>query len=266
MQRDFLYLLDMESERNKNIPKLNIIDKIVPFLNQLLHFFIIINILMLCLETVQELDEYNYIHDIFEIVSIVFFSIEYVVRVFWAIKKKRVLAYLLSPLGIIDLLSIIPYYLPLITGYNLSFFKILRLFRLLRIFKLYRYSNHLQAVMEVIKHKLEYLGALFFAAGIVVLFCSCATFYFEHDAQPDKFKNIFSALWWAVSTVMTIGYGDIIPITVGGKIMATMLGFIGISLLAVLAGIFSAGFVEVVDKKKVGGTTRKDNFRNKKED
>ncbi len=256
----------MEQSKNTNFLNFIYSEKTIQITNQILHFFIILNILMLCLETVEELNEYHYIHEWFENVSIAIFSIEYLVRVYYARQRKRALKYMFSPLGLIDFLSIIPYFIPLGVYQNFSFFKILRLFRLLRIFKVYRYSDHLQTVIEVIRKKLEYLGALFFATAIVVLFCSCAAYYLEHDAQPDKFRNIFSALWWAVSTVMTIGYGDIIPITPGGKIMATILGFIGISLLAVLAGIFSAGFVEVVDKKKVTSAPRKDNFRNKKED
>ena len=256
----------MEQPKNKNFLNFIYSDKTIRVTNQILHFFIIVNIAMLCLETVEELNEYHYIHTWFENISIVVFSIEYLVRVYYASQRQRVLKYIFSPLGLIDFLSIVHYFIPMGASQNFSFFKILRLFRLLRIFKVYRYSDHLQTVIEVIRRKLEYLGALFFATSIVVLFCSCAAYYLEHDAQPDKFRNIFSALWWAVSTVMTIGYGDIIPITPGGKIMATILGFIGISLLAVLAGIFSAGFVEVVDKKKVTSAPRKDNFRNKKED
>ena len=256
----------MNSPKNNTVVEFLYSEKLSQVLNQVLHYFIILNIVMLCLETVEELHEYHYIHEWFENVSIGVFSIEYIVRVYNASQRKRALKYIFSPLGLIDILSIIPYFIPVGTSKNFSFFKILRLFRLLRIFKVYRYSDHLQTVMEVIKHKVEYLGALFFATSIVVLFCSCAAYYLEHDAQPEKFRNIFSSLWWAVSTVMTIGYGDIIPITPGGKIMATILGFIGISLLAVLAGIFSAGFVEVVDKKKVTSAPRKDNFRNKKED
>jgi voltage-gated potassium channel len=241
-------------------------DRFTPVLNQLLHFVIIINIIVICLETLEELKAYFHLFETIELVSVIVFSIEYLIRLIWSYKYHKVSKYALSVIGIIDLLSILPFYFPLLLGFNLSFFKVLRLFRLLRIFKLYRYSDHLQTVIEVIKHKLEYLWALLFATGIVVLFCSVATYYFEHEAQPSLFKSVFSSLWWAVSTVMTIGYGDMIPITVGGKIMATILGFVGISLLAVLAGIFSAGFVEIVEKKKINTSSRKDHFRNSRDD
>ncbi|TAH26446.1 MAG: ion transporter [Cytophagales bacterium] len=269
MQRDFLYLLSMNIQKNTKPRKtalIFILEKILPILNQILHYFILLNIIVICLETMEELSKFRDIFLIIEDISVIFFTLEYIIRILYSIYNKKPFKYIFSFMGIIDLLSIIPFYLPLLTGSKLSFFKVLRLFRLLRILKLYRYSDHLQTVIEVIKHKLEYLTALFFATLIVVLFCSCAAYYFEHDAQPQKFTNIFSSLWWAISTVMTIGYGDIVPITIGGKIMATILGFVGISLLAVLAGIFSAGFVEIVDKKKVGGIARKENFKPKKEE
>jgi predicted GNAT family acetyltransferase len=154
---------------------------------------------------------------------------------------------MISPLGIIDLISIMPFYLPALNTGNLRFVKV---FRMSRFLKIYRHSEHIKIISEVVQSKNEYLHSVFFATSMVLFFCSCATYYFEHEYQPKAFASIFSALWWGICTLTTVGSG-IYPLTVGGKIMGSMLALVGIGLVAIPAGILSAGFVEVMEKKKI---------------
>jgi predicted GNAT family acetyltransferase len=156
-------------------------------------------------------------------------------------------AYILSPLGIIDFISIMPFYLPALNTGNFRFVKV---FRMSRFLKIYRHSEHVKIISEVVQSKKEYLRSVVFATSMVLFFCSCATYYFEHEYQPKQFASIFSSLWWGICTLTTVGSG-IYPLTIGGKFMGSMLALVGIGLVAIPAGILSAGFVEVMEKKKV---------------
>ena len=147
------------------------------------------------------------------------------------------------------MISIFPIFIPF-AALDLRFVKMLRLFQLFRIFKLYRYYEHLRLIVAVIKHKKEDLIATSFSIALVLIFCSCVTYFFEKDVQPDSFQNIFSAFYWGLSTITAIGYGDIFPVTTGGKFMAAILSLLGICLVALPAGILSAGFIEVNEKKR----------------
>ena len=215
-----------------------------------LYFFILLNAIILCLETVKEFNYIKPYFQLFEFVSVVVFSIEYVCHLVYAYAEKRLFKYVFSFLGIIDLISVAPFY---VGDVHFTFVKILRLFRMLRILKIYRYSEHIQTIISVIKSKMEFLTAIMLATGVVLFFCSYTTYYFEHDIQPDKFPNIFAAMWWGIATLTTIGYGDIYPITVGGKVMASILALLGIALIAIPSGILSAGFVEIMEKKRKRG-------------
>jgi voltage-gated potassium channel len=215
--------------------------------NNILYGFIIVNIIVICLETVEELDYLDYYFDIFEFAAIIIFSIEYGIRVAWAYSQNKMWAYILSPLGIIDFISIMPFYLPALNTGNFRFVKV---FRMSRFLKIYRHSEHVKIISEVVQSKKEYLRSVVFATSMVLFFCSCATYYFEHEYQPKQFASIFSSLWWGICTLTTVGSG-IYPLTIGGKFMGSMLALVGIGLVAIPAGILSAGFVEVMEKKKV---------------
>ncbi|MFL5729801.1 MAG: ion transporter [Cytophagaceae bacterium] len=220
---------------------------LISLANNILYGFIIVNIVVICLETVEELDYLEYYFDIFEFASIIVFSIEYGIRVAWAYSQNRMWAYIISPLGIIDFISIMPFYLKELNTGNFRFVKV---FRMSRFLKIYRHSEHVKIISEVVQSKKEYLRSVVYATGMVLFFCSCATYYFEHEKQPAEFSSIFSALWWGICTLTTVGSG-IYPLTIGGKIMGSMLALVGIGLVAIPAGILSAGFVEVMEKKKV---------------
>jgi voltage-gated potassium channel len=213
------------------------------------HILIFLNLGAYALETVKELSPYFSYFDRFEYISLILFTIEYLIRVTVSFLKGKARQYIFSFMGLIDFISILPIFIPF-TRLDLRFVRILRLFQVFRIFKLYRYYEHLQMIVTVIKYKKEDLIATLFSIALVLIFCSCVTFYFEKDVQPESFNNIFSAMYWGISTITTIGYGDIFPKTPGGKFMAAVLSLLGIGLVAMPAGILSAGFIEVNARKR----------------
>lgn len=218
-------------------------------LEKWIHILIFLNLGAYALETVRELSPYFRYFDLFEYFSLVIFTLEYFTRVFLAVLHRKGWKYVSSFMGIIDLISIFPIFIPF-AALDLRFVKMLRLFQVFRIFKLYRYYEHLRLIVEVIRYKKEDLIATTFSIALVLIFCSCVTYFFEKDVQPDSFRNIFSAFYWGLSTITSIGYGDIFPVTTGGKFMAAILSLLGICLVALPAGILSAGFIEVNEKKR----------------
>ena len=217
--------------------------------DKVVHITIFLSFLILALETVKELQRFVLYFEIAEVVSLVIFSIEYMFRVYNAYHEKRALKYIFSFIGLIDLLSILPLFIPFTANVDLRFIKIFRLFSLFRIFKLYRYSEHLRAITKVVGNKKDDLLATLFSILIVLVFCSCLAYYFEKDAQPEKFNNLFQAMYWGVST-LAIGYGDIYPVTIGGKLTATVLAMLGIGLITIPSAILSAGFIEEIQNRK----------------
>ena len=168
----------------------------------------------------------------FELLSIIIFSIEYILRVF---VSKRPYKYIFSFYGIIDVLAILPFY---ITGImDLRFLRMFRIFRVFRAFKLIRYNKALSRFHTAYKIVKEEL-VLFFMVTLMLLFLVSAGIYaFENEAQPEVFKSVFHSAWWAVVTLTTVGYGDVYPITVGGKVFTFFVLMIGIGIIAVPAGL-----------------------------
>ena len=190
-----------------------------------------------------------------EFVSIIVFTVEYALRIWTAnllfpeLNPVRArIRYILSPMAIIDLISILPVLLPILHTYNLVGFRVFRLVRLLRIFKLNRYSDALAAIGEVFRSKAQQMIASTFLVFMVLILASLLIFYAEHDAQPDQFRNAFSGLWWAVATLTTVGYGDIYPITPLGRFFGAVIAILGIGMVAVPTSILSAGFMEALEK------------------
>lgn len=150
----------------------------------------------------------------------------------------------------IDLVAILPFWLPMILPGSLLGMRALRLVRLLRIFKLNRYFDAMKAIGAVIvEKKRELVGSLFFVV-LLMLVTSLLMYSVEHDAQPEAFRNAFSGLWWAVATVTTVGYGDIYPITPLGRLLGALIAFSGIAAVAVPTGIITAGLSSVMEGTK----------------
>jgi voltage-gated potassium channel len=225
--------------------------KLIETADALLHILIFVNLIIISLETFESLSELIWFFELAEDVTVFIFSIEYLTRCYFAYKNARLLKYIFSILGIIDLISVLPFYIPFSNPYDTRFVKLLRLFRLFSLFKLYRYSEHLKTIVEVLKNKSSDLFATLFSIFVVLMFCSYLMYYLEHDVQPEKFANILDALWWGISTLATIGYGDVYPVTAGGKLIASFLALLGVGLIAIPSAILSAGFIEIHNKRKL---------------
>ena len=195
----------------------------------------------------------------FEKWAIIVFSVEYLLRIWtaellfpelpaWRAKLK----YMRSGMAIVDLVSIMPFYLPMFLPINLVGIRAIRLVRLLRVLKLNRYTDAVASIATVFRSKFREILVSVLLVMIMLVIASLLIYYAEHDAQPDKFANAFSGVWWAVATLTTVGYGDIYPVTALGRFLGGIIAITGIGLVAVPTGIISAGFVELLEKKHSG--------------
>lgn len=210
-----------------------------------IQIIIIISLVTFSLETLPNLssDAQSILNKI-EFSIVMFFLAEYILRVVVAEKK---LSYIFSFYGIIDFLAIIPYFLTGIVGSQTL--RILRLLRLFRILKLTRYSEAISRIGRAVSLAKEEL-ILFSVISIVLLYLSALGIYhFEHAAQPDNFKSIFDCLWWSVATLTTVGYGDVYPITLGGRLFTFLVLMLGLGVVAVPTGIISSALASVRKKQ-----------------
>ncbi|MGN0666751.1 MAG: ion transporter [Huintestinicola sp.] len=214
---------------------------------------IILNILVMFLETYAELAPLYHAFKIIEAVTVGVFCIEYALRIWTADflypdeKKGRArLKFLVSFDGIIDLLTILPFFF-------LSGFIVFRMLRVVRIFHLFRINaqyDSFHIITTVLKEKKNQIISSVFIIIILMLASSLGIYHAEHDAQPDVFRNAFSGIWWSMATLLTVGYGDIYPVTVIGRLMGICIAFLGVGVVAIPTGIISAGFVEQYTAKQ----------------
>ncbi|MBO4374081.1 MAG: ion transporter [Lachnospiraceae bacterium] len=188
---------------------------------------------------------------IIEHITVMFFALDYLLRVVSARYRfrmitpgKAVLRYIFSVEGIIDLLSFLPYYLPVFFPGGAVAFRMFRIVRILRLFRLNAYYDSLNVITSIIKSKGQQLLSSMFIIFVLMLASSLCMYSVEHEAQPDVFENAFSGIWWAASALLTVGYGDIYPVTYAGRVLGTIIAFLGVGVVAVPTGIISAGFVE----------------------
>ncbi|MCR5746587.1 MAG: N-acetylmuramoyl-L-alanine amidase [Lachnospiraceae bacterium] len=201
-----------------------------------------------------------------ETVTIAFFAVDYALRIWTADNlypklsyPKAVLRYMVSATGIIDLMSFLPFYIPVfLPGYTTAF----RLFRVMKIFKLFRigaYSDSFSIIKKVLYDKRQQLVTAMFIILTLMVAASLCMYQAEHTAQPEVFRNALSGIWWAGSTLLTVGYGDIYPITPAGQVIGTIIAFVGVGMVAIPTGIISAGFIEEFGEEK-----RKSEIRERK--
>ena len=186
----------------------------------------------------------------FEIATYLAFSVEYVVRIRLAMTKRGWKSYVFSFWGMVDILAIIPFYLPLMVSIDSRFLRVLRLLRVVNIVKAGRHSRAINTLLKVIRSVSTEVSVTLFASVVTVVFAGMLMYYAEHDAQPEVFSNLTQSIWWAVATLTTIGYGDIYPITALGKLIASLLAFVGIGLVAIPAGLISAAYIEELKTRK----------------
>ena len=197
---------------------------------------IILSLITFSIETIPSLDLSTlFFLKEFELFTVIVFSLELIFRL---ILTKPPFKYLFSFYGIVDLLAVLPFYVS--SGIDLRSIRIFRLFRLFRIFKLLKYNSAIDRLFYAFKDiKKELL--IFLVATIFLLYVSSVgIYYFENSVQPEQFKSVFHSMWWAVATLTTVGYGDVYPITAGGKIFTTFMVFIGMGLVAVPTGLFAS--------------------------
>ncbi|MCR5097377.1 MAG: ion transporter [Lachnospiraceae bacterium] len=217
---------------------------------------IVINIICLFAGTFSIPPDIDRNLDMIESVTVGIFILEYILRVWTAdfyytgiSPAKARFKYVFSFFGLVDLLSILPYFIAMLP-WGMVAFRILRIFRIFRLFKINAQSDAFNIVIDVLRAKSRQIMSSVAIVLTMMLAASLLMYGIEHEAQPEVFKNAFSGLWWSVSTLLTVGYGDIYPITTLGRIVAIILSFMGVGLVAIPTGIISAGFVEYYTRMK----------------
>lgn len=212
---------------------------------------IVINVVALLLETMESVrrsapDLFFWIN----VISVALFSVEYLLRVWACTTDPRYsspvsgrLRWAVTPLALVDLLAVLPFYLPFL-GIDLRFMRAARLLRLFRLAKLTRYSRALSVLARVVVRRKEELITSSFVLVLLLLFASSLMYFVEHRVQPQVFSSIPAAMWWAVATLTTVGYGDIYPVTPLGRMLAGVIAVLGIATFAVPTSILGASFAE----------------------
>ncbi len=208
---------------------------------------ILTNVLLTFLMTFKYFDPYYGVFHKIEIATLILFTIEYILRIYTSdllypdkSKGKAVIKFLLSFDGIVDLLTI----LPLVPFAGFVAFRILRVVRIFHLFRINATYDSFNVIAQVISDKKRQIASSVLIIFIFMLASSLGMYSAEHDTQPEAFANAFSGIWWSVSALLTVGYGDIYPMTVWGKILGIFVAFLGVGLVAIPTGIISAGFVE----------------------
>lgn len=232
------------------------------FISSAFDFFIVVmivlNLFVTLFQTFDEAAPYEPVLDVIEPVTIVIFTIEYILRVWTAdllfpnkTYGRAILAFVCSLYGLIDFLTFFPYYLPIMFPMGAVAF---RMFRVIRIFRLFRVNAQYDAFNVIISVLNDKKNQIISSVCMILIFMVAASlcmYSLEHEAQPEQFANAFSGIWWSVSTLLTVGYGDIYPVTTMGKVMAIVISFLGVGMVAIPTGIISAGFVEQYTKLRM---------------
>jgi voltage-gated potassium channel len=250
----------MKSIRDKIYNTLNVTDHsslLARTIEIVILALIILNVLSVVFETVEYLGtRYRTLFWNIEVISIAVFTVGYLLRIWTCTSDKRFtgplvgrLRYATSFLAIVDLLAILPFYIPILIPFDLRFLRAVRLFRLFRVFKVARYSKAMSSIGNVLRSKRAELGITISSVLIFLLLASAVMYDLEHEAQPRNFPNIPAAMWWGVVTLTTVGYGDVYPITPLGKFIGAIIALAGIGLFALPAGIIASGFAEQLHEK-----------------
>lgn len=226
-------------------------------LNLMLVVLIVLNVVAIFLGSVDSIfNQYERLFVFFELFSVGVFTVEYLARVWTSIDLESAhdkspvvgrIKYMLTPLAIIDLVAILPFYLSLYVTMDLRFLRVLRLLRLL---KLARYSPALGALLDVVRKEADALIAAVVVLMMMLVLSTAGIYLFEKDVQPEVFGSMPEAMWWAIVTLTTVGYGDVVPVTTLGKAFSGIVGLIGIGMIALPAAILASGFAENIQARK----------------
>lgn len=261
----------MDKKTKKRIFDIIQIGKKYDFASRAFDVFIVIaifaNISVLCIETFDTAAEYYDILSTIEMITIVIFTIEYILRIWTAeylypdkSKGKAVFHFLISFDGIVDLCTILPFFF--LSGFVA--FRMLRVVRILHLFRINNYYDSFNVITSVLREKKNQLISSIFIILVLMMASSLCMYSAEHEVQPEVFNNAFSGIWWSMSTILTVGYGDIYPVTILGRVIAIFISFLGVGVVAIPTGIISAGFVErytQIQNQSKTGVSGKGNIR-----
>lgn len=216
-----------------------------------LMILILVNLFISFFATFDSAEPYMGVLGVIETVTAVAFAVEYGLRIWTAEylypdlpRKRAAIRYMISFSGIVDMLAFLPCFLPFFLPTGIVAFRMFRVVRIFRLFRVNAYYDALNVIGDVIHSKKDQILSSIFIIVVLMMASSLCMYSLEHEAQPEVFKNAFSGFWWAVSTLLTVGYGDIYPITIPGRIFGIVITFLGVGMVAIPTGILSAGFVE----------------------
>lgn len=219
---------------------------------------IITNIAVLFLETFDELKAYGPLFKTVETITVIIFCVEYLLRIWTAEylypdrgRVKAVFKFLVSFDGIVDLCTILPFFF--LSGFIA--FRMLRVVRIFHLFRINAYYDSFNVITSVLYEKRNQIISSVFIIMVLIMASSLCMYSAEHEVQPGVFNNAFSGIWWSISTILTVGYGDIYPVTILGRIMAIIISFLGVGVVAIPTGIISAGFVEQYTQLQMARST-----------
>jgi voltage-gated potassium channel len=173
--------------------------------------------------------------DIIEVFTVLVFTVEYLLRLYLADSKP---AFAFSFFGVIDLLAVLPFYIA--SGIDLRSIRLFRFLRLFRAFKLVRYSKAIRRFQRAFTIAREEIVLFVIVTLMLMYFSAVGIYYFENEDQPEKFASVFHSLWWSVATLTTVGYGDVYPVTTGGKFFTFLILIIGLGFVSVPAGLVAS--------------------------
>lgn len=216
------------------------------FFDLFIQFIIVVSLVSFSIETLPNLSSktirfLKYV----ELITVAIFTIEYISRVAVADRKLK---FIFSFFGLVDLFAILPFYLT--TAIDLRAIRILRLLRLFRAFKLFRYSKAIQRFNTALTIAREELILFSIVTVMALYFAAVGIYYFENAAQPDSFSSVFQSMWWALATLTTVGYGDLYPVTTGGKIFTFLVLMVGLGVVAVPTGLIASALSKARELEK----------------
>lgn len=216
---------------------------------------IVLNILAIIIESVESVrNDYTTLLWLFELFSVSIFTVEYVLRVWSSVESDEYqkpisgrLRFMRTPMALVDLIAILPFYLSMFFGFDARF---LRVVRLLRIFKLSRHLKALDVLTTVVRNEAGSLVAAIFILGVMVVLSAGGIYVAERGSQEVTFNSIPAAMWWAIVTLSTVGYGDVVPASVAGKLFGVLVMVIGVGMAALPAGIIASGFSSEMQRRR----------------
>lgn len=230
-------------------------NRVARLIETLLIGLILLNVIAVMAETIPAISgRFQAWFDLFERVSVAIFATEYIARLWSCVEDtpalppwRARLRYMISPLALVDLLAILPFFLAIFGGADL---RVLRVLRVLRIFKLTRYANSMTLLTEVLREERRAFVAAFSIFAVLLVLAASGIYLAEYRAQPDVFGSIPASLWWAIVTLSTVGYGDAVPVTGMGKLFGGLVSLIGIGVAALPAGILASGMADMLHRRR----------------